>query len=179
LDYTGVDVSTDMLRHAQAEITRLRAQNARLIEADCFSYLPEQPGRFDLVVSTRFINWWDEPTGIRLIKLLCGASARFAMFHMRLDDTAVQRALSLALRFPNRVRKAIKDRDHLRREIRSFGQSQMHPYISYHNRERVKAALADAGFDLVQAVVLRRYVYGSVEFWLAARRSSPLAPEAI
>jgi SAM-dependent methyltransferase len=177
LDYTGVDVSADMLRHSQSVVNRANARNARLQEADCFRYLPDHPKQFDLVVSTRFINWWDEDTGLRLITLLCGASRQFALFHVRLYDTAIQRAVSVALRLPNRVRKAIKDRDHLAREVRNFGRSGKHPYISYHNRARVKDALSAAGFGLVQSVVLRRHSYGTVEFWLASRKPEG-APDA-
>jgi SAM-dependent methyltransferase len=170
LAYTGVDVSADMLRHAKAEADRVRLDSANLVEADCFSYLPGHKRQFDFVLSTRFINWWDEAMGLQLIELFCGASSKLALFHLRLDDTKLQRAFSIALRYPNRLRKALKDRDHLARELRSIGRSGAHPYISYHNRTRVMETLTGAGFSVIHTVVLRRHSYGSIEFWLARRK---------
>lgn len=177
--YTGVDVSADMLRHSQAEIERTGMRNARLIEASCFEFLPAHPSEFDLTVSTRFINWWDEEKAVQLLNAMCAATRRFILLHIRVDEGVLQRAINISLRYPNRIRKMLKDPEHRRRELgrlsrRFDGEASApispHAYISYHNRGTMLETIARAGWQLSQSVTLRRYIYGSVEFWLLEKQ---------
>lgn len=172
--YTGLDISSDMLRHAELEAARLNT-SVQLTQGSCFTYLPEHADEFDLVVSTRFINWWDEATGRKLVTLLCRASRRFALLHVRVDENRVQRLFGEALRWPNRIRKAIKSSEHRRRElsrastIMHGGSVSPHFYISYHGRAALTQAVHDAGAAIAETIVLRRHAYGTVEFWLTER----------
>jgi SAM-dependent methyltransferase len=175
LDYCGVDISADMLRQAAKIQPELPSGSLRLVEASWLDFLPSHAKAFDLVVSTRFINWWNENEGAKLVHLLCDAARFFAILHVRVDETIAQRALSTALRYPNRLRKAFTDRERRKDELArlralfSGSQRPAHPYISYHRRERLKGAVSAAGFSIAETVVIRRHAYGNVEFWLVRR----------
>ncbi len=141
IDYVGVDISKDMLRHAREQIETRPPLGFRLIEESCFDYLSGHPASADLVVSTRFINWWDQETAQRLLDLFCAASRRYVILHIRVDENAVQNALSRALRYPGDFRKALKRPGGLGDALRKLGSE---PLVGPARRGTLKSPIIGA-----------------------------------
>jgi SAM-dependent methyltransferase len=177
IDYSGVDISRDMLKHAGRRLQDHPPRTSRLIEESCFDYLPRHPASADLVISTRFINWWDLETAQRLLDMLCAASRRHVILHIRVDENAAQGFISRALRYPGEIRKTLKSPNGFRglgkRAWPSrFGGAIGRPRITYHRRAAMLERLEANGCRLAERTVLRRHLYGRIEFWLISKPSA-------
>ncbi len=165
IDYTGVDVSKDMIAVAARSVRESDVRNVRILEQDCFQYLPARQDEFDLVVSTRFLGWWHTDTAMSLIESLCAASKKFVIIHLRVHDNRFQVAFRRLVKWPKFVARYLAA---VFRSWKAGGLSLKHNVldIESHPRELVEDRIQALGWTILERVVTKRLVYANVEIWL-------------
>jgi SAM-dependent methyltransferase len=174
--YTGVDVSKDMLAIASRQIRDGDAGEVRLVEHDCFQYLPAHRGEFDLAVSTRFLNWWHTDRAVSIIESLCGVSRSFVIIHIRVHDHDLQVGLRRVVKLPKFIARYVAE------VVRSLKQGRVvlkHNVldIESHPRRLVEDRIKALGWKVQEKMVVKRLVYASVEFWLLRKDETERPPQ--
>lgn len=171
IDYTGVDVSRDMIAIAAREIRRPDAESVRIVEQDCFQYLPAHRNEFDLAVSTRFLNWWDTDAAVSIIESLCGASKKFVIIHIRVHENALQVAFRRMVKWPKFVARYAAAVFRTLQEGRlAFHHNVLD--IESHPRKFVEGRIRDLGWSIQERIVAKRLVYAKVELWLLRKEEA-------
>ncbi|NLF71048.1 MAG: class I SAM-dependent methyltransferase [Candidatus Anammoximicrobium sp.] len=165
IDYTGVDVSQDMIAVARRSVREDDARNVRILEQDCFQYLPARQDEFDLVVSTRFLGWWHTETALSLIESLCAASKKFVIIHLRVHNNGFQVGFRRLVKWPKFVGRYGAAVFRSWKEGRlSFRQNVLD--VESHPRKLVEDHIQALGWTILERVVTKRLVYANVEIWL-------------
>lgn len=163
IDYTGVDVSADMIVEARKKLTSDSKLVACFTQADVFAYLPNNPQRWDLVISTRFLQFWGTRPALTILRGLCGATTRWILVDVSYRNMSAARELM----HPSRVRHQTTKRWNRMRGGRA---------TQAHARRKLLAVLNAEGFTVIRSVVTSHNRWNTREMWLA-RRDQQL-PEA-
>lgn len=153
--YTGVDFSADMVARARGKAGQ--SLRPRFVVADAFGYLGGDPGRFDLVISTRFLPFFSQRDAQGLVKKLCGVSRGFVVLDVKVRDSPLLREVLDS----KRGRQLLRDRWR-RLTGKDITQS--------HRRRSLLRVIGRSGFGLVDVEVIAESSWSRREMWLLARR---------
>ena len=154
-DYTGVDISQEMLRKAQEKIQQNDASDDtyQFIQSPYREYLPAVENEFDLVICTRFLPHFSPNEVEQIVSLLAKATTKYVLLQVRVTENRWA-WLSEIAHFVVTARAGA---------IRRFKKAGRLSYSKV--RSQYEAAVHQTGMT-VEKHVVKKERFSSFEYWL-------------
>lgn len=155
INYTGVDISRDMLNEAKKKAGEINFQ-AVFIEKGWLEYLPNREREFDLVICTRFLGYWSKKSVQKIIRLLTSTSKQYVILQVRVNESLFQGFLENLFVLLGGLEAA--------RKLKKNGRLTMS-----HLRRTFLSSLEQEHFTIKEKIIVNSKRHSSCEYWLTER----------